>query len=106
MTVMMMLWNYFVTPIYMGVPRAQVAGMLATVFLPFNLIKAALNAAWTLLLYKPVVTGLRKAGLLPESSIQPGQSGRKPKFNIGMMVAAAVLAATCIVLLLVLGGVV
>ena len=103
MTIMMLLWNYFVTPIYMGVPREQVAGMLATVFLPFNLIKATLNAGWTLLLYKPVVTGLRKTGLLPESG---KQSGEKAKFNIGMMLAAGLLVVTSIVLLLVLGGVI
>ena len=77
--------------------------MLATVFLPFNLIKATLNAGWTLLLYKPVVTGLRKTGLLSESG---KQSGEKAKFNIGMMLAAGLLVVTSIVLLLVLGGVI
>ena len=35
----MVLWNYIITPFYMGVPRSVVAGMLATVFLPFNLVK-------------------------------------------------------------------
>ena len=103
MTVMMLLWNYFVTPIYMGVPREQVAGMLTTVFLPFNLIKAVLNAGWTLLLYKPVVTGLRKAGVLPEST---GQNSGKPGFHIGMMLAAGVIVVTCVVWFLVQGGII
>ena len=63
----MLLWNYLITPIYQKVPRDVVAAMLPTVFLPFNLVKGGLNMAITLLLYKPVVTALRKARLAPES---------------------------------------
>ena len=44
MTGIMLLWNYFITPIYMGYPREAVAALLIPVFLPFNLIKAGLNA--------------------------------------------------------------
>ena len=50
MAVAMMLWNYIITPYYMGVPRATVAGMMMTVFLPFNLVKGGINAGLTLLL--------------------------------------------------------
>jgi riboflavin transporter FmnP len=39
MAVCMILWNYIVTPLYMGVPRQVVVGMLVPVFLPFNLVK-------------------------------------------------------------------
>ena len=38
MTVVMLLWNYLVTPLYMGYPREAVAAMLLPVFLPFNLV--------------------------------------------------------------------
>ena len=38
MTVSMMVWNYFVTPIFMGMPRAAVAPMIFPIILPFNLI--------------------------------------------------------------------
>ncbi len=65
MTGVMLLWNYLLTPIYMGYPREAVAALLAPVFLPFNLLKGGLNAVITMLLYKPVVTGLRKANLVP-----------------------------------------
>ena len=65
MIAMMMLWNYFLTPIYMGYPREAVAAMLPTVFLPFNAIKGGINTAITILLYKPVVIALRKAHLAP-----------------------------------------
>ena len=66
MTAVMLLWNYIVTPMYMGVPREQVVGMLLPLLLPFNLIKAALNAALVLLLYKGAATALRKSGLVPK----------------------------------------
>ena len=62
----MMLWNYFLTPIYMGYPREAVAAMLPTVFLPFNAIKGGINALITILLYRPVMLALRKSGLAPE----------------------------------------
>ena len=66
MTVSMLLWNYLVTPIYMGYPREAVAAMLIPVFLPFNLIKAGANAIFTILLYKPLIRVLRKTNAIPE----------------------------------------
>ena len=39
MVCVMILWNYLLTPIYSGIPRAAIVPMLPTVFLPFNLIK-------------------------------------------------------------------
>ena len=63
-TVLMLLWNYILTPIYMGYPREAVAKMLVPTFLPFNLGKNAFNALLVFFLYKPLVTGLRKAKLL------------------------------------------
>ncbi|HIZ54629.1 MAG TPA: ECF transporter S component [Firmicutes bacterium] len=54
MTGMMLLWNYWLTPIYRGIPRDAVASMLPTVFLPFNLIKGGINSVLTFLVYKPV----------------------------------------------------
>lgn len=75
-TAVMLLWNYFLVPIYQGIPREQVAAMLPTIFLPFNLVKGGLNMGLTLVLYKPVVTALRKARLIPESqrNAAPGKS--------------------------------
>ena len=64
MTVIMLLWNYLITPLYMGYPRETVAAMLIPTFLPFNLLKSGLNSAILLLIYKPVVTALRKARLI------------------------------------------
>lgn len=55
MVLVMLLWNYFIAPIYMGYPREAVAELLIPVFLPFNVIKGGLNAAAALLLYRPVL---------------------------------------------------
>lgn len=102
-TVVMILWNYLLTPIYMGLPRETVAGMLVPVFLPFNLIKGGLNSAIALLLYKPVVTALRRAGLIAASS---GVSLNGKSAQVGLVIVAAAVLATCIFCALVLKGVV
>ena len=100
MSVTMVAWNYLITPLYMNVDRSVVTGMLLKVFLPFNLVKGGLNAGLTLLLYKPIVTALRKAGLVPASS------GRKGRFSPGFLLFSLVILATFVLLLLVLLGVI
>ena len=59
----MMLWNWLAAPVYMGYPREAVEALLLTAFLPFNLLKGGLNAGITFLIYKPVVTTLRRLHL-------------------------------------------
>ena len=100
MAVCMVLWNYIITPLYMGVDRSVVAGMLMSIFLPFNLVKGGINAGLTLLIYKPVVSALRKANLVEESS-----SGQKGRFRLGFTLFAAAVLCTFILLFLVLIGV-
>ena len=102
MTAVMLLWNYLITPIYMKMPRAAVAKLLVPTFLPFNLIKGGINATLTILIYKPIVTALRKAKLIPPST-GSGQGGRK---KIGVLIVAAVLLVTFILLALVLAKVI
>ena len=69
LVIVMLLWNYLITPVYQKVPRDVVVAMLPTVFFPFNLAKGGMNMAATLLLYKPVVTALRKARLAPNPAL-------------------------------------
>lgn len=59
MTAIMILWNYILTPIYTGWPRAKVAALLVPAILPFNLIKGGINMILTLLLYKPLSKTLK-----------------------------------------------
>lgn len=101
MALCMVLWNYIVTPFYMGVPREQVAAMLVPVFLPFNLVKGGINAGLTLLIYKPVVGALRKAKL-----VEPSKSGQKGKFSLGFTLFAVAVLATFVLLFLVLAGII
>lgn len=100
LTVTMLLWNYLITPIYMHMDRSVVAAMLPTVFLPFNLVKGGLNMALTLVLYKPVVTALRKARLVPERENAQGSD----RFDAGFLLFSFALLATFVVLVLVLAG--
>lgn len=65
--------NLLVTPYYMGVTAGQVAGMIPTLFLPFNAVKGMTNAALVLILYKPVSRAMQAAGFLPRSG------GSRPK---------------------------
>ncbi len=76
MVISMTLWNWLVTPLYMGVPRNVVAGMLLPVFIPFNAVKGSMNAALTLLLYKPLVSALRRIGWMPPADSAPRFSWR------------------------------
>ena len=103
-TAFMLLWNYLITPIYMGMPRQAVADMLVPVFLPFNLTKYALNAAITMLIYKPVVTALRKAHLIAPSSSGSSPSGGGNRSMVTVVVSVVVLIV-CIVAFLAMQGV-
>lgn len=102
MVAVMLLWNWLITPLYMGVSREAVESMLIPMFLPFNLLKGGLNTALILAIYKPIVTVLRKAQLVsePESTNTPKKSGSK----WGVYLLAAGLLATCIFLMLVFMG--
>lgn len=94
MTAVMLLWNYCITPLYMGYPREAVAELLLPAFLPFNLIKSGLNAAFAFLLYKPVVSALRKTRLIPEST------NGKAKANIPMIIISSLIIVTCVLVIL------
>ena len=63
MVAVMLGLNTFVTPYYMGVSTADVIALLPTVILPFNVAKALLNSAIAMLLYKPVSSAMKRAGL-------------------------------------------
>ena len=100
MTALMLLWNYLITPIYMGQPREFVASLLIPAFLPFNLIKGGINATLTVLLYKPIVNALRRAKLVEPSG------GKGGKSKVGVAIVAAVLLVTFVLLALVLAKVI
>lgn len=101
MTAAMLLWNYLITPLYLHIPRHEVAGMLTTVFLPFNLLKAGLNAALLMLVYKPFTRVLRQMRLLPERQ----NASNSTKATIVVWSLSLLIIAACIVSILKINGV-
>ncbi len=100
MTVIMLAWNYLITPIYMGTPREVVAGMLLPAFLPFNLLKGVLNSALTMLVYKPLSNIMRKAHILPETQSKPSGEGRIKKYVFVYIIAAFVIVTCAAVIIM------
>lgn len=101
MTAVMVVTNIIITPIYMGVPRKVVIDLIAPLLIPFNIVKGIFNASLTMILYKPFVTALRAAGMLPKgsASAKPGKSS----FVI-MIAAGIIVVATLLYFLFVLEG--
>lgn len=97
----MILWNYLITPFYLGYPREAVVELLIPAFLPFNLIKGGLNAAITMLLYKPIVTALRHSHLIATTQVT-----EKNRLNVGVILVALLIIVTCTLFILSLKGVI
>lgn len=102
-TALMLLWNYFVTPYYMGYPREAVAKMLLPVFLPFNLVKSVINATITMLIYKPISRALKRSGLI---ELQKSAALPKKKSAVGASLIALLLLASCIFAVLIMRGII
>ena len=102
LVVVMLAWNYFLTPIYQRIPREAIVDMLPTIFLPFNAVKGGLNMTVTLLVYKPVVDALRKAKLVPESESHAAPVGAKK--HLGMTIVILFVFVSCVLFALSLQG--
>lgn len=102
----MVLFNLFITPLYMGGTTADVAKMIPTLLLPFNLTKATMNGALVLVLYKPVSNVLKSAGMLPrskkntEETTEEAQNAKKRehmKFSLVVTAIGLAVVAVCLV---------
>ena len=110
MVAVMMLANLFITPYYMsfaGITQKDIVKMIPTLLLPFNAIKAVLNATLTLMLYKPISNILKKSGFRSREANELNDADIKNRnlrsilvWIIGGIVA---IAAFCIIFF-VLGG--
>lgn len=98
---LMLLWNYLITPLYMNVSREEVAGMLTTIFLPYNLLKWSLNAVLTMLIYKPLVSALKSVHLLP-----PAENTMNKTVTLWVYAGSFVVLAVAVVLALMFTGVI
>ena len=100
MTAVMMVANVFITPYYMGAARSDVVAMIPTLLLPFNLSKGIVNAAITMIIYKPVTSALRKARLVEGAS---GNTDHK-KFVLLAAISLIALIAVVLVIIFILNG--
>lgn len=101
MTSVMIVANIVITPLYLGTPRGEVITMIPTLLLPFNVVKAMLNAALVLLLYKPITIALSRARLIPRptGSIQLGK-----KSILVMVISGILLLASILLFVFLLNG--
>jgi riboflavin transporter FmnP len=98
MICVMLLWNYIIMPLYTeGVTRDVVVGMMLPALLPFNALKCGVNASIAMFLYKPLVTALRKSGLLQKEETNTA----KGKINLGV-VAVSLFMLVSLVLVIVI----
>jgi len=95
-TCFMLLWNYLISPLYMGISREAVGAMLFPAFLPFNLVKCSINAGIVLLVYKPIITILRRIGLVEKNNKSVTVANTALALTIGVLLVAAGLAAVWI----------
>lgn len=101
-SIVMSLANIVITPYYMGVSAKEVIALIPTLLLPFNLCKSIINAAATVMIYKPIRSILRKSGIQGEKSIVNNKS--LAKSIIICAVALLVIVVTVIFLVISLGG--
>ena len=107
MVAVMMVANLFITPYYMHVTQSAVIDLIPKLLLPFNAVKAVLNAALTLCLYKPVSNVLKRSGFARKESVNIEETDQKQKIMRSALVwtigGAVAIAALCVIFF-VLGG--
>ncbi len=108
MTGVMLLANLFITPYYMGVSAEAVRGLIPTLLLPFNLLKALINVGVVLLLYKQLSRALRRAGVLsrstPVATTREGKHTCRVRSVIVAVSALLLIAVSLVLIFSVLGG--
>lgn len=104
--------NLVLTPLYMGVSMTDVAKMIPTVLLPFNLTKTLFNASLVFIFYKPLSGIIRAAGFMISADAASGTSAstrdsskKSPlKSRVIIIIAAAVAALTLVYFFVKLSG--
>ena len=99
MVIVMLLSNLFITPIYLEVPRSVVIDLMPVLFV-FNSMKAILNAALVLFLYKPVSNALKASRFIERGENE--RLGFGVRSLIVMVCALAIGVGAALVLLLAL----
>lgn len=101
MTVVMLILNLVITPIFStNLPVETVMEMIPPLLLPFNLTKATLNSALVMVLYKPISTALKCAGMLPGREDAACGRYRLDRKSLAMLLAGVLLIVLCVVFLI------
>ncbi len=100
-TAVMILANLFITPYYLGTTIKAVAMSIPKLLLPFNFIKAVLNAAIVLLLYKPLSKMLKKLGFI-QAKYQEKEFGESKTTGVMRTVLVSSIAAVIIAVSLII----
>lgn len=54
MTIVMLCWNYILTPLYTDMERSEVLKLFLPALIPFNALKGAINSCFVIALFKPL----------------------------------------------------
>jgi len=100
-TAVMMLFNLWITPFYMGVSVKDIVVLIPVLLLPFNLLKCVVNAALVMVLYKPISLVTVRAGMVKKEG--KGRYFTKNTF-LTVFLAFVLLAASLFVFFVILGG--
>jgi len=110
MTAVMMILNLTITPAFMTqmmgttITTVDVARMIPTLLLPFNLTKAILNAALVMVLYKPISVALKKARVFPTEEIPESRYKFSWRSITVTLIGVAVIVLSIVVMIVLLGG--
>ncbi|MBQ9692260.1 MAG: ECF transporter S component [Clostridia bacterium] len=102
-TAVMLLANLLITPYYIGADIETVAALIPKLLLPFNFMKSVLNASLVMLIYKPIVTALRRAGAVKASAQSSSYSFDRRSLAV-MFISLAVMAVSLVVFFVVMGA--
>lgn len=93
----MLMLNLLITPLYTGTSVSEVAVMIPTLLLPFNLTKAVTNAAAVFILYGPISTAVYSSGLIAHHDDSSSNHRKNPKLYVVILISAAIVAAAALV---------
>lgn len=100
-TAVMIPLNLIITPIYTKLPISAIASMIIPLLLPFNALKAIINASIVLIIYKPISIALKATGCIEKSS----ESYKFSKTTIILSIIGLLLIiAAVLTLIFVFGG--
>ena len=102
-TAVMLLANLLITPHYIGADMATVAALIPKLLLPFNFMKSVLNASLVMILYKPIVTALRRAKMV-KASVHTTSYKFDRKSLVVLFISIAVMAVSLVIFFGIMGA--